>query len=307
MSYVFKKGVFNMDEFLQSYTDRIRKYEVSNTQNYIYIGMNLSEIQSMNLLEGTNYKNIKDYALDEFGYESTKTYDLISVYKKFFEADYKAKRKFTFSSYSFSQLVKMLPMSDDEIKQCNCDMSYRDIRDIRLKKSVRTDSTTLGNTELSKIEIPGQNIISGVFPDKSDSEIEEKKQETIIVTALPDLHESKITVKPEPKIIVEVKQQPEPVYDFTVNDLDFTIQKYEITIESLKTERDKLYNENLKLKIDYENISNSSNEKSEIIKYFSERLQFLNINKAKELVSEINLYISENKLPEKLAFMKNVI
>ena len=37
------------------------------------------------------------------------------------------------------------------------------------------------------------------------------------------------------------------------------------------------------------------------------RFDDLNINKAKEIATEIDSYVFENKLPEKILFMKNVI
>lgn len=286
-----------MSEVLQGYTDRIRKYEIENTKNYIYVGMNLAEIQDFNYLEGTKYKNIKEYALDEFGYESTKTYNLISVYRKFFEADYKLKKKFDYGNYYFQQLVNMLPMTDDEILQCSYKMSVREIKEIRLKKSLRKDSENIENTDIFKNQCPGQNVITGVFPEKIESVEDEKeeKQQTIIVSPLPQLPQE---VKPEPKIIVEVKQEPEQNYFESNKDFGYDILQK--TIDGLVVERDELYKERAYFKI-------RSNERYDMIQYIYNELKALKIKSTDKIVNEIHDFCINGKLPDKLNFIKNVI
>lgn len=290
------------NELLQGYTDRIKKYEIENCNNYVYIGMNLAEIQFMNLLEGTEYKNIKHYALDEFGYESTKTYDLINVYNKFFKEDqYGSVSRKYYNKYSFRKLVVMLTMTNEQLLLCNPDMTVKQLKELKIKKSARADSESIENTEKLKNQIPGQNVISGIFPGKIDNEVDEK-QETIIVSSLPQQQEEK---KPETKIIVEVKQTEQNDSFGTKSNVDYETlyileSQKRAMLMGVSSQNDRLIEENEKLLA-------LLDEKMSIIQYFYNELKAFNLKAVGNLLDEIYLYYAEGKLPEKFSFMKNVI
>ena len=218
---------------LDVYTERIKKYNHEISKYYIDIGRNLFEIQSMNMLEGSDYKNIKKYALDEFGFESSKTYNLINVFNRFFKPDHHGSISKKYYAYNFSQLVVMLNMSDDDIKLCQPEMTVKQIKEVKIKKSTRMDSVELANTAKSEKQLPGQNIIEGLFPEKE--KFPEEKTTTIIVTELP--REEK---KVNKTITIDVKSE-NSVEDVNSNiDMNILYKKYYDEaleeIESLKRE-----------------------------------------------------------------------
>ncbi len=289
------------NELLQGYTDRIKKYEIENCNNYVYIGMNLAEIQFMNLLEGTEYKNIKHYALDEFGYESTKTYDLINVYNKFFKEDqYGSVSRKYYNKYSFRKLVVMLTMTNEQLLLCKPDMTVKQLKELKFKKSARADSESIENTEKLKNQIPGQNVISGIFSGKIENEFDEK-QETIIISSLPQQQEEK---KPETKIIVEVKQTEQNDSFVPIESKEeFYKNHYYEALNEIKA----LKETNLGLIKNNKFLAHSLDEKYNVIQYIYNEFKSLNLKSTEKLLNEINSFLVDNKLPEKVNFMKNVI
>ncbi len=283
---------------LDAYTQRIKGYERDNVKNYISIGMNLSEIQEMNMLEGSEYINIKQYALDEFGFESSKTYNLINVYNKFFKPDNYGSVSKKYFDYTFSQLVYMLSMTDEQLHLCNASMTVKQIKEVKIKKSTRVDSESIENAENLKNQIPGQNVISGIFPGKIENEVEEK-QETIIVSSLPQ--EEK---KPETKIIVEVKQTEQNDSFVPIESKEeFYKNHYYEALNEIKA----LKETNLGLIKNNKFLAHSLDEKYNVIQYIYNEFKSLNLKSTEKLLNEINSFLVDNKLPEKLNFIENVI
>ncbi|KAF5033326.1 hypothetical protein DSECCO2_607910 [anaerobic digester metagenome] len=293
------------NELLQGYTDRIKKYEIDNKNNFIMIGMNLAEIQNMNLLANSQYKNIKEYAKDEFGYESTTTYNLINVYVKFFQDEYLVKKRtFTYAEFTYTQLTVMLNMNDEQLILCKSNMTVKQIKELRFKKSNRLDSETLENTELSK----NDNVITGVFPDKKDSDETEQKQNTIIVTELP---------KPErvenKTITIEVKSEQNN--DFvTLSDIEKIrllseeITDLKVSIMFKDSEIRKLQ-DNMHIQC---TMSKKQSEKdTDMINFIYDELYNINNpiqnDKIEMLLNQIHNYTKNNALPQKINFMQNVI
>lgn len=284
------------NELLQGYTERIRKYEIDNLKNYVYIGMNLAEIQAYNMLENTEYKNIKQYALDNFGYESSKTYNLINVYNKFFIDDKLGTINGKYLEYNFSQLVYMLSMSDDELKQCNPNMTVRQIKEIRLKKSTCAENETIENIE----KLKNDNVIEGVFPEKI---VQENREKTLIISEMPQEK-----VQENTTIITEKIISTEQNKDFvTLDDKQMKINKLSEEITDLKIKILNKDSEIYNLKTEIGNIQINLKDHSEMIQYIYNNLQKLNIKATEKLINEIYYFYAEGKLPEKLNFFKNVI
>ncbi len=273
------------------------------SENYFDIGRILFEIKQRGAIEETKYKgykNIVEFALSEFGFESSKTYNLINVYDKFFKPDKYGSVNKKYYNFSFTQLVYMLNMTEEEILLCKSDMTVRQIKEIRVKKSTRVDSVTVDNTDILKNQIPGQNIISGIFPGKIENEVEEN-QETIIVSSLPRQQEEK---KPETKIIVEVKQTEQNDSFVPIESKeDFYKKRYfedMRLIEELKDKNSYLIETN-------KNISSNFKQYSDMIQYIHTELLKLKVKSCDKLINEVYLFYAEGKLPEKLNFIENVI
>jgi hypothetical protein len=282
-------------ELLDGYTQRIKRYEKDIQHNYIQIAMNLYEVQEFEILKDTDYKNIYDYALNEFGFQKTKTNDLINIYKKFFFEERKAKIGIlTYGDYSITQLIYMLNMSDEQLKQCNPKLSVRAVKEIRLKSSARANNTDIENTE----KLENKNVIKGVFPEKNENE---EKQNTLIVSEMPKASAAAPATTETRTIVTETITSQNN--DFVSNDKD-KITELAQKITDLKVcimFKDKEFNQ----------LKNDINVYKEFFNYISDSLikskSFISDNHIVNLNHEINSFLKNGILPEKIKFMQEVI
>lgn len=275
-------------ELLQGYTERIKRYEKDIQHNYIQIAMNLYEIQEFELIKDTEYKNIYDYALIEFGFEKSKTNELINIYKKFFFEERKAKKGIlTYGEYSITQLKYMLNMSEEQLKQCDHKLSVRAIKLIRINSSTRVNNEDIANTE----KLENKTVITGVFPGKK----EEEKQSTLIVSQLPT---PDAAVTETRTIVTETITTQNN--DFVPNQYETYKEKYELNCK-----------ESLKLNIEIQELKHEIETYKEIINYISESLinckSFVTDNHIVNLNHEISIFLKNGNLPKKVQFMQNVI
>jgi len=269
----------------------------------------LYELKESGYVEQINfkgYKNIYDLALNEFGYEAAKVKYLIAIYLRFFNSFEgitknnvtNVFRKNTYEDFSISQLRYMCEMTDEQLKKCSPDMTVKEIKDIKLSLATRVATSNVEKSTNSKNEIPGQNVITGVFPEKSDMEVEEKK-ETIIVSSLPNQPELKSKAK-ETKIVVEVNQQLDNNDSFEV--------KPDVDYETLYIIESQKYSESEKR---IKNLTDISMGYRNLLRYVFEKLSSINgiqgNTEVNILKKEINEYLLNKKLPEKLNFMEKVI
>lgn len=273
------------------------------TDNYTIIGQLLSETKRRETIEKTNYKgykNIAEFALAEFGFEKSKTYNLITVYEKFF----RNKQDNPYKNYQFSNLVLMLSMTDEQINKCDSTMTNKQIKEIKCNFSMRMESETVASTQ----NVLKNNVIEGVFPDKKDSEEPEQKQNTIIVTELP---------KPEKMenktITIEVKSEQNN--DFvTLSDIEKIrllseeITDLKVSIMFKDSEIRKLQ-DNMQIQC---TMSKKQSEKdSDMINFIYDELYNINNpiqnDKIEMLLNQIHNYTKNNALPQKINFMQNVI
>lgn len=284
------------NEIIKNYTIKIKEYEIDIKNNYIKIARCLNEIKYYNYLDGTEYKNIYDYSLQKFGFERSQTANLISVYEKFFAEEVRKNIGFSnlkYGKYSITQLVHMLNMSDELLKKCSPDFSVSEIK--KIKVSIRMDSDNVENNPLLK----NDNVVTGVFLDKKQDEKEEEKQKTIIISELP-----KTSPVQEEKTVTTITET------ITSQNLDFeTNKKSEFdkindSYNYMKKNCDNFFQQNLKLEAEINNLNS-------LLEYFY--IKFISINEiqnnsdVKILKQEINNFIINKKLPDKLKFMQEVI
>jgi len=282
-------------ELLNGYTERIKRYEKDIQHNYIQIAMNLYEIQEFNFLKDSEYKNIYDYALNEFGFEKSKTNELINIYKKFFFEERKAKIGIlTYGNYSISQLKYMLNMSEEQLKQCDPKLSVKAIKLIRLNSSTRVNNETIDNTE----KLENKNIIKGVFPEKK----EEEKQNTLIIAQLPKYQIEVPSVIETKTIITETtsSQNNDFVPKVELTELD-TLRKIN---NDLKTQ---YFNNQDAIKELKQEIDTYKDMFNYIYKELFESVRITNFDYIADLVYDLNEFRCYQKLPKKIKFMKEVI
>lgn len=313
-------------DFINSDIAAIKRYDRDIKNTYIYIARRLHELKESNYIEQINfkgYKNIYDFALSEFGYEASKVRYLIAIYLRFFK-DFETVTKNNvsmtgvkqskYNEFSISQLRYMCEMDEEQLKKCKPEMTVKEIIEIKLNfdtcvsdKSVETQ----GNVQNESNEKPVQNIISGIFPEKSEERPEEKVT-TIIVTELP-----KEERKENKTITIDVKTEQNDSFGTNIideNQEDYYKKKYHEALEL-----------NEKLKNEYKNLENIiSNEQvknknlredlhlvNQVIKYFDEEFYkvvsvFYN-EKLQILYKEFSDFYKLRKLPDKVNFFKNVI
>lgn len=317
-------------DFINADIKVIKQYDRDIKNTYIYIARRLHELKESNYIEQINfkgYKNIYDFALSEFGYEASKVRYLIAIYLRFFNdfetvtGDYVSvvgvKQNFQFYKYnkfSISQLRYMCEMDEEQLKKCKPEMTVKEIIEIKLNFGTRVPGNsveTQGNIQNESNEKPVQNIISGIFPEKSEVQPEEKVT-TIIVSELP-----KEERKENKTITIDLKTEQNGSFGTNIideNQEDYYKKKYHEALEA-----------NEKLKNEYKNLENIiSNEQvknknlredlhlvNQVIKYFDEEFYkvvsvFYN-EKLQILYKEFSDFYKVRKLPEKVNFFKNVI
>lgn len=274
------------------------------TDNYVKIGQILSETKRRETIEKTHYKgykNIAEFALDEFGFEKTTTYNLIAVYEKFFRNNNDEQYKY----FKYTHLVYMLTMTDEQLQKCDFQMTVREIKEIKLSLnnfSNRLESETVANTQ----NVLKNNIIDGVFPDKIEEEKTEEKVNTIIISELPQAEKKEnktitIEVKSENNdFVTSLEQLPEDFFKQKYIDLQDKNLKYEVQIHNLEKKVNDLESE-LEKKSDF------LKEHFSVLNYVYEQLSILNIKSTEKLKEELYLFNAEGKLPSKINFMQNVI
>lgn len=93
------------------------------------------------------YVNVYDFCYDYFGLSKSTCSRLIDICLKFCDGRMFLNDKY--KDYGYSQLVKMLPMSDDELRKVRPDMSVREIESIRkMKLGIVTDSCNVATTDI---------------------------------------------------------------------------------------------------------------------------------------------------------------
>lgn len=267
------------------------------TKNYVKIGQILSETKKREIIEKTNYKgykNISEFALSEFGFEKSKTYNLISVYEKFFlDKNYEQ-----YKCFNYSQLVYMLSMTDEQLKSCIFSMTVREIKEIKL--STRVESETVANTQ----NVQKNNVIEGIFPDKKIDEEPEQKQNTIIVTELPKLESVE-----NKTITIEVKSEQNN--DFVTNNEDTELIVLKKAYEDLHSQYFDVKNQLLNSQNKVRELLKNIDACNDVLDYVHSALYNINNpiqnDDIDNLCSALYDFIKHNKLPEKLNFYKNVI
>ena len=118
--------------------------------NYLTIGHALKEIKQKKLYELEGYKSIYELSKEKFNLGETSTKNFINVYTKFGDSNRVGYLKNDYEEYSFSQLVELLPVSEDEVKNYSPTMSVQDIKQIK-KDSQTTDDSKKYTKEFSKM------------------------------------------------------------------------------------------------------------------------------------------------------------
>ncbi len=301
-----KMSLLMNKEILKAYTKEIKELEAANTNNYKLIGYRLYDIKYNNYLYGSKYDNITEYALQEFGYEKSQTYNLINVYVKFFNGELLMDSENKYNKYSITQLVNMLDMSEEKLDKCNPEMTVSNIKMIKITNfSIRMENESIEN-ELKMENKKNEDVINNIIPYKNEERTEEKTI-TTIVTELP-----KEQQKENKTIVVDVKTEQND--DYAINQdialeaqQDYYKNKYHEALEEIQVLQENIANVNKKIQ-DYKI---KVKEVSDTLVYFHDELLFINADlknqKIDKYMKEFFEFVFNGKLPKKIYFMKHVI
>lgn len=163
------------EEMLASYVDKIRDEVKRAADNWLHIAYYVYELNYFGYYK-SHYDSIVDCCLANFGFKKSTTYNFINIVEQF-----SVKQAFTLGngmvkckpkaqyvgwvdfftavkSWSYSQLVAMLSLSEKQREQVSPEMSAREI------KRLKTDSKRLENESVASDSVPADDL---VVPDDS--------------------------------------------------------------------------------------------------------------------------------------------
>ena len=176
------------EEMLASYVDKIRNEVQRAADNWLHIAYYVYELNYFGYYK-SHYDSIVDCCLANFGFKKSTTYNFINIVEQFSVKQTftlgngmikcKAKAQYVgwvdfftaVKSWSYSQLVAMLSLSEKQREQVSPEMSAREI------KRLKTDSKRLENESVASDSVPADVCAS------SDSKRLEK--ENVVSDSVP--------------------------------------------------------------------------------------------------------------------------
>lgn len=129
--------------FLDGHTQKIKKTLCRISDDFIYIGFLLWEVNKFKYFESKGYSNIIEYAENEFGFKKSQTYNFIGVCEKFSRYTSSGYPSIhiddKYKDYSFSQLCEIKVLKGDLINEVDPGMSSRQIKELKKKELKKND------------------------------------------------------------------------------------------------------------------------------------------------------------------------
>ena len=149
------------------YTAKIQDAINRTRSEFMYIGMLLLEIDAYGYYAEAGFSDVYEYAEVTFGFKRSSTNNFMRVYRKFGEAMGIQDR---FKKFSYSQLVEMCSMSDQQISSCSPEMSVLRLREVKKGSSVQTsgrvNSSSVSIQSFEDVfKVPNCNIASLHCPE----------------------------------------------------------------------------------------------------------------------------------------------
>ena len=190
----------------QKLTNKIRGALFDIAHSFVYIGFLLAECDYYETYKEWGYSSIHEYALDQFGFKKSSTYNFINICKVFSDNEQNAKNlnfpyamtiKGDYREFNYSQLVEMLSMNEKQRSQVTPDMSVKQIREVK-KSSDESDSRRLESVpeEASAPDVPEEVSASDVPEEVSAPDVPEELEPEVfsypgydlIIPLRSDLH-----------------------------------------------------------------------------------------------------------------------
>lgn len=127
-------------ETVKNYKNIIEKifdYSKDALLNFMHLGQLLKRVKEYKLYEIEEFQSVYDFALNKFGYKETSVKNFIAVFEKYADSedlDYDYfDIKEEYKNYSFTSLVELLPVPEEEIKEnYTPEMTVKEIRQTKL-------------------------------------------------------------------------------------------------------------------------------------------------------------------------------
>jgi len=162
---------FSDEDECSQITNKIRGFIKDGTMSFIRIGSELSGVDSQKLYQKWGFTSIVNYAESSFGFKSTMTRNLISVFRAF--SDMKDTLRSPYNDYTFYQLVEMVPMSDELLVKVNPKMTVEQLRELKKGgKDDKIDKVKYRNDFSCKKDFV--DYIKSIFTEEKFKEIIEK-------------------------------------------------------------------------------------------------------------------------------------
>ena len=130
---------FNLSSFktYKSVIEDIKEYSQEAVLNFLQIGRLFKRVKEEKLYEIEDYSSVYEFALNKFGYKETSVKNFIAVFEKYADSedlDYDYfDIKEEYKNYSFTSLVELLPVPEEEIKEnYTPEMSIKEIRQTKV-------------------------------------------------------------------------------------------------------------------------------------------------------------------------------
>lgn len=179
--------------------DVIKDESVKIQKSFVKIGWYLKHIQDNELYREDGYANINECAAAHFGYSQSTVSRFIGICEKFSKNHDSPELDEKYSGFDKSQMIEMLPMSQEQLESVTPEMTVKQIREIKeakvksknepddgeIRDVCRNGLYDIGEREADS-NILGQTSIEEDFPEYMPDEVSTGLQEETYATSHED-------------------------------------------------------------------------------------------------------------------------
>lgn len=126
------KSIENLDRCVRSLAD-----------NFVSIGYYLNDIKESKVFKDLGFEDIYEFAESKYHFGKTSTKNFINVYLKFGKYDCCPMLQSKYQNYNFSQLVELLPESEEALNKYDPSQTVKEIRLTKFQNSLNEDQSKL--------------------------------------------------------------------------------------------------------------------------------------------------------------------